>query len=57
MYASSTDKRDDAIRNLTWDYPVSGDKREPDAASVLKEINGYTVADRQATARPHAHQG
>lgn len=31
--------RNHAIRDLTWDYP--------DAEAVLKEINGYTVADRK----------
>ena len=33
------------IRDLTWDYPVQGPSREPSAEAVLKEINGYTVAD------------
>lgn len=36
-----------AIQALTWDYPVSGTEQEPDAAAVLREINGYTVADRK----------
>src|SRR5437764_2920946 len=57
MYAGSTAARDQGLLNLTWDYgydqPVIlpdgtpsriGD--EPDAEKVLKEINGYTVADR-----------
>ena len=47
LYADSTAPGDAAIQALTWDYPVSGDKAEPDAAAVLREINGYTVADRQ----------
>ena len=47
LYASSADPRDAPIQALTWDYPVSGPKAEPDAAAVLKEINGYTVADRK----------
>lgn len=47
MYADSTDPRDKPIQDLTWDYPVSGASAEPDAASVLKEINGYKVAGRE----------
>ena len=42
-----TESRDAAIQALTWEYPVSGDTAEPDAAAVLREINGYTVADRK----------
>ena len=40
----STDPRDWPIQNLKWDYPEHGDKREPSAEAVLKEINGYDVA-------------
>ena len=47
LYRASTAPRDAAIQALTWDYPVSGEQAEPDAAAVLKEINGYTVADRK----------
>ncbi len=50
LYADSTAARDQPIQSLTWDYCVSGAQQEPDAASVLKEINGYTVADRQLLA-------
>lgn len=46
LYAASEEPRDAAIQALTWEYPVSGDTAEPDAASVLREVNGYTVADR-----------
>src|SRR5581483_11666505 len=45
LYAGSADPRDEPIKNLTWDYPTKGPNQEPDAAAVLKEINGYTVAD------------
>ncbi len=45
LYASSTETRDRPIQALTWDYPVSGSLEEPDAAAVLREINGRTVAD------------
>lgn len=42
--------RNDGLRALTWDYPVQGETAEPDVESVLKEINGYTVADRKQLA-------
>ena len=44
LYAGSTEKRDRAMQMITWAYPVSGPKDEPDAEAVLKEINGYEVA-------------
>ena len=51
-------QRDQGLLNLTWDYepdeprycPTARLSRiadEPDAEKVLKEINGYTVADRR----------
>ncbi|MEE4422163.1 formate dehydrogenase [Streptomyces bugieae] len=39
--AASTDPRDRMVRDLTWDYPVEGEHREPVAAAVLAEINGH----------------
>ncbi len=53
LYADSTDPRDAAIQALTWIYPERGERREPDAEAVLREINGYTVADRKPVARYH----
>ena len=50
LYANSREMRDAAIQALTWDYPLKGERREPDAEAVLKEINGYTVADRKQIA-------
>ena len=47
LYAESPLARDRAIQDLTWDYPVEGERDEPSAEAVLKEINGYTVADRR----------
>ena len=44
LYADSAEPRDEAIRALTWDYPTSGPKEEPEAEAVLMEINGYEVA-------------
>jgi formate dehydrogenase major subunit len=46
LYAESTLARDRAIQALTWDYPLRGERREPDAEAVLREINGYDVETR-----------
>jgi formate dehydrogenase major subunit len=46
LYASSDEARDRPLRELTWDLPTLGRHEEPDAAAVLAEINGWTVADR-----------
>ena len=40
--ASSTDPRDRAILDLTWDYPTKGSLAEPDANAVLAEVNGWS---------------
>ena len=53
LYAGSTATRDAAIQALTWDYPERGARAEPDAEAVLREINGYTVADRKQVAKYH----
>jgi formate dehydrogenase major subunit len=39
--AGSTDPRDRAILDLTWDYPTHGQHAEPDAEAVLREISGF----------------
>ncbi len=39
--------RNAGLNALTWDYPVEGKHAEPKVEEVLKEINGYTVADRK----------
>jgi formate dehydrogenase major subunit len=44
-YASSTDPRDRPIQALTWDYGATGARAEPSAELVLREVNGFTVAD------------
>lgn len=36
----STDPRDVPLRELTWSYPTHGPTAEPEAESVLAEING-----------------
>ncbi len=45
LYENSTDPRDTLIQAMTWDYPTEGPMEEPNIESILKEINGYTVAD------------
>jgi formate dehydrogenase major subunit len=47
LYAGSTEPKDRALLDLTWDYPTVGEHEDPDAEAVLAEINGYTVADRK----------
>ncbi|RCW46254.1 formate dehydrogenase major subunit [Halopolyspora algeriensis] len=39
--AGSIDERDFPILDLTWDYPTKGEIDEPEAESVLAEINGW----------------
>ena len=46
LYAGSTNPNDAPFLALTWDFEEEGPQREPVAQSILKEINGYTVADR-----------
>ncbi len=45
MYAGSTDPKDRPIQDMTWNYPTKGRLSEPDAEAVLREINGYKIAD------------
>lgn len=47
LYAASTDPKDRALTDLTWEYPVHGRIEEPSAEAVLAEINGYTFSDRK----------
>jgi len=39
--------RNAGLRALTMDYPLEGKHQEPNAESILQEINGWTVADRK----------
>ena len=41
--AGSTLERDRALLDLTWEYPTQGPQDEPDAETVLQEINGRTA--------------
>jgi len=56
LYAGSTAPRDQGLLNLTWDYEFDHPEilpdgslgqitGEPDVEKILKEINGFTVAD------------
>ena len=45
LYESSIKERDKPIQNLTWNYRREGPLREPVVDDIVKEINGYTVAD------------
>jgi formate dehydrogenase major subunit len=45
LYADSQDPKDRSILDLAWEYPTKGDHQEPDAEAVLREVNGWTVAD------------
>src|SRR3954451_17008680 len=44
-YAGSDKRRDWPIVNLNWDYPEEGEHAEPDVEAIVKEINGYRIAD------------
>lgn len=43
LYAGSTDPKDRPILDMTWDYG----EHEADPYLVMKEVNGYTVADKK----------
>lgn len=45
LYKDSTKERDKPIQNLTWPYRREGPVQEPVVEDIVKEINGYTVAD------------
>jgi formate dehydrogenase major subunit len=48
--ANDRRKRNDGLRALTWNYPTEGKHAEPLVSEVLKEINGFTTADRKQLA-------
>src|SRR5581483_7144357 len=50
--AASTDEMDRPLLDLTWDYPVKGEKAEPDGEAVLAEVNGWD-ADGKPGAQQH----
>ena len=45
LYRESTKDRDKPIQNLVWNYRREGSLQEPVVEDIVKEINGYTVAD------------
>jgi formate dehydrogenase major subunit len=53
LYANSTNPRDWAIQNLYWDYMNEEEnadwriKDEPSSDLIMREINGYTWADKK----------
>jgi formate dehydrogenase major subunit len=53
LYKDSKEARDWPIQNLLWDYMDEQEnapwriKDEPSATLIMKEINGYTVADKK----------
>jgi len=47
--AGSTDPRDRALLNMTWDYPTIGETQDPDAEAVLREINGVDAEGNALT--------
>ncbi len=47
LYADSRAPQDEALKSLTWDYPSEGERAEPLAEAVLKEMNGYTWPERR----------
>jgi formate dehydrogenase major subunit len=52
LYANSSDPKDEPIQKITLDYPVEGEREEPSAEAVLKEINGYTWPARRQLEKP-----
>ncbi len=61
LYAGSDKARDQGLLKMTWDYEKDGPEvlpdgtpshieGEPEAAKILMEINGFTVADRKQVA-------
>ena len=48
--AGSGDPKDRPVLDLTWDYPTSGPHDDPDAESVLREINGWGPDGRALSA-------
>jgi formate dehydrogenase major subunit len=45
LYAGSSDPKDRPIQAMLWDYRLEGEEQEPSSLDILREINGYSVAD------------
>ncbi len=46
--SASSDPKDRAILDLTWDYPTEDTHQDPEAAAVLREISGVDLESDQA---------
>ena len=44
LLANSSDKRDEPLKYLVWDYDEKGSPNDFDHIKVLKEINGFDIA-------------
>ncbi|MCU1263564.1 MAG: formate dehydrogenase, subunit alpha, partial [Bryobacterales bacterium] len=44
-YADSTQQKDRAIQELTWNYTTHGKTEEPSAEEVLREMSGFRIGD------------
>jgi formate dehydrogenase major subunit len=51
MYSTSTQAKDDILKQATWDYEGSGTNQAVLAESVLKEISGHSVKTGQMIAK------
>ncbi len=47
--AGSSEPRDRAVVELTWDYPTEGPHDEPSGEAVLREINGWGADGKELT--------
>ena len=45
--AGRAGRKYEPLNALTWDYPTEGAIAEPKAEAIVREINGYTWADRK----------
>ena len=43
---SSTDPKDQPVKDLAWDYPVEGRYGDPSAEAVIREVGGYDADGR-----------
>jgi formate dehydrogenase major subunit len=47
MVEQDSQKKNDGLRALTWDYATEGPRADPKAADVLREINGWSLPGRK----------
>ena len=46
---SSTDPKDQPVKDLAWEYPVEGPQAEPSAEAVIREVGGYDADGKPLT--------